>query len=347
MAMTHDQDADPEAADVADRWAAQRRDRPPPRTEDARKARSGHQRDPVWRAPVTRSVRTWSFLAAAVVVLFFLGDTFGWFGSGDDRARATPVPYVVEALDGLLEVQRHGSSQRVERLDVETGDRLICDADTRAVLHVTGAGMLRMEQGTELRVENRPAMGWRFYLERGQVTASIIAAPRLFQVGTPAGLVVDLGCVFTATVGDDGKTILLVRGGQVSFEEGRRKVFVPSGARVVAWPGRGPGTPVWGDASGPLRKAVARLDELVQSPALDLDVSGDRSALDELARISEPRHSLSLWYLLDHPHPQVARAAFEQLDALVPPPPEVDRDDIRAGHPAALALWRTELQAGW
>lgn|GEM_PF-4925919 len=304
-------------------------------------------RVPVWRAQGSRAVKTLSSLAAAAIVLFFLGDMLGWFGPGDGSDTRVQAAYMLEALEGAPEVQRRGVSHRGERLEVQVGDRLVCDAGSRAALRVSGAGMVRMEPGTDVRIDSAPAGGWRLYLERGQLSASIFAAPRLFQVGTPSGIAVDLGCVYTATVGEDGETILSVHGGQVSFETADRKVFVPDGARVVAWPGRGPGTPVWNDAPGPLMKAIARLDALASSPATDLDASGSRSAVEELDRITEVRHSLSLWHLLDHPHPQVARAALQRLSIVSPPPLAVDPDDIRARRPAAMTLWREDLEQGW
>jgi hypothetical protein len=304
------------------------------------------ERIPIWRSQGSWGARTLSLLAAAALLMFFLGDTLGWF-SEDEQPLPGAAPYVVEALEGQPVVQRRGVSHRADRLGVTAGDRLVCDGASRAALHVRSAGKVRMEPGTEMRVDSAPAGGWRLFLERGQVTASIFAAPRLFQVGTPSGIAVDLGCEYTATVGDDGETILSVRSGQVSFEAAERKVFVPQGARVVAWPGRGPGTPIWDDAPAPLRLAVAQLDDLADEPAADLDASGSRSAVDELGRISKPRHSLTLWHLLDHPHPQVARRALLLLTRLCPPPSGVDPEGLRAADPDALALWRQDLQTRW
>jgi hypothetical protein len=304
-------------------------------------------RNPVWRASATRSGTLISVLGAVAVTLFFLGDTLSWFGSGENLGRVQLAPYQVEALDGLVEVERHGTSLRVERFDAEVGDRLVCDSETRAVVRVAGAGMLRLEPETDLRLEVASDSGWRVYLEYGQVTASMSAAPRLFQMRTPSGVIVDLGCVFTATVGAGSGTLLLVRSGDAVFEAGERQVFVPQGAQVMAWPGRGPGTPVWEDSSGPLRMAVSSLDALAHAAPVDLEQSGADGALEELGRLSESRDSLMLWHLLSHPHPQVSHAAFNYLNALAPPSSKVDSEKVRLGDPAASGMWLEELRESW
>ncbi len=307
-------------------------------------------RSPVWKAGGNGFVRVVSMLAAVLLVVLFLSDALDWWPTGGDAGRDAESAYVVEALDGAAQVQRRGTIHTAERFALEAGDRVVCDELSSARLNVAHAGWLRMEAGTALRVDSEPrgaGDGWRLYLERGQVTASIFAAPRLFQVGTPSGIAVDLGCAYTASVGDSGETVLTVRGGQVSFETALRKVFVPEGARVVAWPGKGPGTPVWEDASAPLRRAFEWLDGLAETPAAELDSLESQSALSELSGIHEARHSLSLWHLLKHPHPQVARSVMKALLALCPPAGDVDLMALQALEPLALADWRTQLEAGW
>ncbi len=292
-------------------------------------------------------VRLVSLVAATVLVVLAVGELLGWRGAGDDAPPDAGSTYRVEALEGTPRVTRGGELLRSERLDVRPGDRVVCDDVTRAELRVRSAGSVRLEPGTELHVDDSPADGWRLFLARGQVTASIFAPPRLFQVGTPSGIAVDLGCVYTATVGDDGETVLAVRGGQVSFEAKERKVFVPDGARVVAWPGRGPGTPVWEDAPAPVKKAVEALDALRDRPVEDLAVLGLDGALAELRAVVEPRQSLSLWHLLDHPNPQVARGALATLERLSPPPWGVDPAAVLRGRAADREAWREDLERHW
>jgi len=298
-----------------------------------------------------RVLRMASLLAGAAVVLLLLAETFGWYGFEDGGGRLDPASdsvYVVEALQGLPSIRRHGSDEDMthERMDLQPGDEVVCDDVTRAELLVAEAGTVRLEPNSRLRVDGGSGgrEGWRLFLEEGQLTASIFAAPRLFQVGTPSGIAVDLGCFYTATVAENGETVLTVRGGQVSFETEQRKVFVPSGARVVARPGRGPGTPVWEDAPAALRSAVDSLDRLVATDPLDTDA---RWALEELGRLEEPRQSLTLWHLLEHPQGEVAGRARELLAALSPPPEGVQLKGIAAGNVAMRTRWRQVLESSW
>jgi len=293
----------------------------------------------------SRGLRLVSALAAAALLALLVHDGLESWSLDDETEPAvvsgvgpsgTPADegYLVEALAGSPLLRREGSDDAVAggRLAAREGDVLVCDAGSRADVHVAGAGRLRLEPDSRLRLERAPDEGWRLYLERGQLTASIFAAPRLFQVGTPAGIAVDLGCFYTATVGLDGSTTLSVRGGQVSFEVPGHRVLVPAGAEVVARPGLGPGTPCWADISPELKHALGRLDLLAQAargrggagqpPAGACLTPEDRAGLQLLtsAGPEATRLVLSLWHLLGHPCPEVARAATEALARQCPPP---------------------------
>ena len=169
------------------------------------------------QAPPRAARRVWPRLLPLATAAAALA-TLAWV-LREDR----PEPgYDVEALAGSLLVEDGRGDGRLR-----AGDALETDQRSRVRLGVAELGSLVLEPGTRLRVE-RPEDGAAgaehpFFLERGTVVASIFAAPRAFQVGTPAGIAVDLGCIYTTTVEADGSTRLAVLSGQVSFEAHERR----------------------------------------------------------------------------------------------------------------------------
>ncbi|MBM4014416.1 MAG: hypothetical protein FJ293_05560 [Planctomycetes bacterium] len=126
-----------------------------------------------------------------------------------------------------------GAADRTGALRV--GDRIVCGDGGSARVRVGEVGWLSLQPSTRLRVgaghgDAEKAGAFQLELERGTVAATIFAAPRVFALGTPGGIAVDLGCIYETTVADDGATFLKVTSGSVSFESGGRKVHVPSGA---------------------------------------------------------------------------------------------------------------------
>jgi hypothetical protein len=269
-------------------------------------------------------------LAAAASVLAALPFVF--------RRDGTGPAYRVETLEGSAQVEG-GAANGVLR----AGDALVTDGRSRVRLEVEGAGDVVLEPGTRLRVE-RPERGAQgaehlLYLERGTVVASIFAAPRAFQVGTPAGIAVDLGCIYRTTVEQDGATRLAVVSGQVSFEAEGRRAIVPSGAWCRARPGVGPGPAFREDASAAWVAAVERVEQDPDPPreALDPVLEGARGEED----------ALTLWHLLEHPSGEVRAAVLDALAELNPPPRDVDRAALLGGDRAALDRWRQAMPWSW
>jgi hypothetical protein len=254
------------------------------------------------------------------------------------RSRAEASPYRFEALAGTPTVG--GDARGRGRLAF--GERIECGPGSRARVHVGDIGSVELEPGSRLaarRAGDLPATdgaGYLLDLERGTVTASIFAAPRLFQLGTPAGLAVDLGCIYEATAEPNGTTLLRVVHGFVSFETPERRVLVPSGALARAYPGRGPGTPVWEDAPEELQRAARAIDE--GTDALDAELA-------TVLRTARAIDSLTLWHLLDLE--QRADRVVDRLAELIPPPPGVTASGVLAGDPAMRERWKRELGWGW
>jgi hypothetical protein len=228
------------------------------------------------------------------------------------------------------------------------GDRIVCEEGGRARLRVGEIGWLTLEERTRVRVVAGLAApgdveeegAYRLDLERGTVSARIFAAPRVFWLGTPSGIAVDLGCVYSTTVDDAGHATLAVKRGRVSFESEGRRVYVPAGASCRAWPGYGPGTPAWIDASEDVRAAAVRHDEA----RIRGDAAAARRAVEELLVDEDERDTLTLWHLLAVPEPDLRQDVFERLREFCPPPRGVSRDLLLSADPGALSTWLDALE---
>lgn len=308
-------------------------------------------------APRDRALRrlpralTIGLLAAAALVIGLAL----WHGAREphaDDAASPDAVYSVESSTGDFHVEdaRPGDGALV------AGSRLVTQAGSHLTLRVGPIGSVRVEGDTRLRIEQpEPATtdatdgagGYLLYLERGRISATIFAAPRLFQLGTPSGIAVDMGCAYTVAVDDAGITRLAVTVGQVSFETPQRKVLVPAGAGARAWPGRGPGTPVWDDATPAFREAVEWLDEraAAEAPAGALDVS---PSLTTVLATDRGEDSLSLWHLIDSGcDAEVRGRVYDRLAALEPPPAGVTREGCLARERMPLDTWRDTLGWAW
>lgn len=271
-------------------------------------------RDESTRLPARRVPRL--ALAAAAVVLVAWSATFLWRAGRDGYA-----------VDGLAGVAR-----------VVAGDELVTDVRTEAWLEVADLGGVTVRPGSRLRVDDREDDAHRFYLERGSIHARILARPRLFQVGTPAGLTVDLGCEYDLEVGDGGVVHLAVQTGRVAFETAGRKVLVPARAGCRADPGRGPDTPCFFDADPEFVRALR---------AVEFDPAPDPASVRRLIETARREDSLSLWHLLDAPSPALREAVQAKLALLAPAPPEATRERLLAGDEALREAWRRELESDW
>lgn len=211
----------------------------------------------------------------------------------------------------------------------ETGGGSVADVRIRDL------GALTVFGGSRLRLVGSSPSEHRFELERGRVSARVLAPPRLFVIDTPVAAAVDLGCAYDLEVDAAGRTHLRVTSGAVSLEGRGRKAYVPRGSEVVAAPGRGPGTPTRSDASEELKRAVTRFDE------------GDPRVGPSLVAAAGPLDTVTLWNLLERTDGEGREAVFRKLDELSTRPPGVTEEDVLSGRPEALEDWRRSLDSAW
>lgn len=232
---------------------------------------------------------------------------------------------------------------------VEGGRRLVeeswVDSGTEHTeLRLGSVGQVRLDPGTRLQVRRLQDDETRLFLERGSLHARVSgdARPRFFQVDTPATLCVDLGCEYTLSVDAAGAAEVVVRTGQVAFENEGREVYVPAGATCRATRARGAGTPHFEDAPTALVEALAAFDA-----AHALLPAERRTRADALlAATASARDALSAWHLLQDPDDEVASRARARLTAVAGAP---EGTGAGAGRPdaAARTRWKEHLSSSW
>ncbi|HKE00658.1 MAG TPA: hypothetical protein VKE69_06590 [Planctomycetota bacterium] len=282
-----------------------------------------------------RAAFVWIAAAAAGIAI-----AFTLFPKSGERAPERAPGYEVALLEGEATV---GSLalRREEPQRLGEGSVLRCGAGSRARIAIAGLGDADLEGPAEIALERSSAELHRLFLRHGGLRASISpsARPRLFQVGTPAGTAVDLGCIYTMAVRPDGRTELRVQLGRVAFEIGKRSVFVWSGASCVADPARGAGTPVDDAAGESLRSALRAYDG-------EDDAAARRRHLETALAAARSSDARTLWHLLGATERELREPVYERLAALSPPPARATREACLRGDADALEAWRVDLM-GW
>ena len=89
---------------------------------------------------------------------------------------------------------------------------------------------------------------------------------------------------------EHGVGLITVQGGWVGFEHDGREAFIPAGATGRTYPGRGPGTPTYTEASVALRAAIDTIDQVDGAAA-------QAAPLETVLREARPEDALTLWHL--------------------------------------------------
>lgn len=262
------------------------------------------------------------------------------------RTWAVAAAGIAAALLVVLAPFERGPGYRVAGVSgvarVFEGDELAV-AGRRATLFLAGLGEVDLEPGAQLGIVSTGEGGGAhaLRLHRGRLRAWILAAPRRFQIDTPAGLTIDLGCEYTLAVGDDGVSELEVHTGQVAFAFAGREVYVPAGASCRSLPERGPTAPVFGEID-PARRAV--VERFAGGTATEEDLA-------LLLELSSRDDALPLFALLTDP--SVQRPWRERIAALLrvhfhlPPEAEVPTDAVLDGDPEAREAWLERMRPFW
>ena len=278
-----------------------------------------------------RRLRVWPYSALAGAIAAVLIIAVGTMLIG---LRPRGAVWQVAVLDGRPTVGRL-SLQTQGTLGV--GQWLVTDASSRAEISVGDIGSVEVAPNSRVRLVSARPTDNRIELQRGRVRAMIFAPPRRFAVDAPSGTAIDLGCMYTLQIADDGTGLLHVESGWVAFAYDARESFVPAGASAQTRPGVGPGTPYFDDADVRLREALPRVD-------FDPVISPDRAAaLETVLAAARPRDAITLWHLLPRVRPEERGRVFDRLAQLVPPGNAVTREGILRGDRRMLETWWDQL----
>jgi anti-sigma factor RsiW len=257
--------------------------------------------------------------AACAVLLVIAGSAYWW-----TRDSVVGPWEVAQTKDGISRRMTSG-----EWVETEDG--------SEARITVGALGTVDVAPGTRVRLGEVSESEYRLALARGTISAEIVAPPRLFIVDTPASTVVDLGCAYTVTVGEDGAGQLRMTSGWAALEFKGRESLVPAGAICRTRPGAGPGTPYFEDAPAALKEAVDDFDEGTRRA----------EALAVIIRDARARDTLTLWHLLSRVGEPDRVRVYDRIAAFAPPPAGVSRSQILALDADALREWREELAWKW
>lgn len=231
-----------------------------------------------------------------------------------------------------LELSAHAG--RVQPGTLAVGETLRLDGSSTASVAVARLGTMEVQGVSDVTLTSTESTRHRLRLDRGGVRVRIWAPPSRVAFTTPAGDVIDLGCIFTLTVDGGGAAHVVVETGWVQLENGHGEVLVPAGASTSMTAGRPPLVPVYEDATNAFREGVRAIE----------DGPGDRfaPAWRDIRRDARPRDVLTLLVLaLRLPVDQ--RATLLEYAAILAPPPRPIAGDVRSLDDTAVWEWFDSL----
>ncbi len=216
---------------------------------------------------------------------------------------------------------------------LQEGESLVTGAGDSARVQVADIGQVDVAPNSRLRLVRAQNNLHRLALDRGQLSAHVVAPPRLFLVDTPSAVAVDLGCAYTLRVDDAGNTRLQVTTGSVSLEGSEQAITVTAGSVCLTRKGKGTGTPFAANAPAAFQSALQRFD---------FENGGD-SALKDILQSARSQDALTLFYLLPRVSLFQRERFIHRLITYYPLPKGVTRVGIRKLDPDMLAKWKAQI----
>jgi hypothetical protein len=183
-----------------------------------------------------------------------------------------------------------------------------------ATVEIARLGILNAKPGTQLELNTTGPTQHRLTLSRGEIDVRVWAPPGRVGVHTPAGDVIDLGCIFSLAVDEDGAAHLTVHTGWVNLVNTHGNSFVPAGASASMMAEREPQVPLYDDASDTFKRAVRALESNTEV--------GDPSSIGTITQEARPRDAITLLLLssIDGLDRNTRTALLETANKLQPAP---------------------------
>ncbi|HEY0024571.1 MAG TPA: hypothetical protein VGB24_16775 [Longimicrobium sp.] len=251
-------------------------------------------------------------------------------------ARSLDAPWTVRRMQGVVMAggqpvsDTPGGDVLREQEWVETG------SGGAARIKVGRIGRAELGPGSRARLVRAEGAEHRMAMDRGTLHARIWAPPRFFLVETPSALAIDLGCIYTLSLDENGAGVLRVESGEVELVEGSRRAVVLAGNEATLTPGAGPGLPYPVRAGPAFRRALR-----------GYEAREDAEALQVLLAASDAGTTITLWHLLQRVAPAERRLVYARLVQLAPPPAGVTDSAALELDPRAMLRWRRSLERSW
>lgn len=253
-----------------------------------------------------------SLAMAASLLLALLGAaTFWQWRESWPTGRAWPL--TLRTVTAAGEVKSLGVNRPLE-----------LDAQTSAQVEIARIGAMEVAPGSALTLSQTTAARHRLVLDRGDVRVRVWAPPGRFAIRTPAGDVIDLGCIFDLSV-DAAGARLHVATGWVQLSNFLGESLIPAGTSATMTRDARPAVPVYDDAAPQFKEAVRTFERTT-----------DDASLADLARHARRRDVITLLVLAHQSADAHKRALLERAAVLKPPPPGVTVEQVLAD---STRLW--------
>jgi len=302
--------------------------------------RSSHAADPIATHFSYATVRFWApALAMAATIVLMIGGTYRTRTISDSGPT-----WEVEQMDGQPRIESASQSARLEGIGrLAVGQTLATDHKSRARLDVSTIGQVTVDPNTRVRLVSTREGRHELALAHGTLHAFIAAPPGQFVVNTPSSTAIDLGCVYTLHIDEDGSGLLSVAAGWVAFEYKGRESFVPARASSRTDPELGPGTPRYDDTDEAFQRALERFD-------YDRSRAARSAGLAYVLEHARSNDAMTLWHLIARTDETERDVVIDALEKRSPMPLGVTRDAVMNLNRAALDLWWDSLglqDASW
>ena len=221
--------------------------------------------------------------------------------------------------------------------DLGVGETIETDASSQAKINVAKIGEVVLDSNTRVTLLRTRPTEHRISLEKGRMHAKIWAPPRLFFVNTPSAEAIDLGCEYTLEVDAAGRGLLHVTLGEVALVRDGREVYVPRYAMCELWPGIGPGTPFFEDASDTFVRLLEQFDFQ----------NGGDDAFKALLSEARDRDTFTLWHMLSRVDGDRRVQVLDRMIELVGLPTGISREGTLRLDQNMLEAWKEAMDTVW
>jgi len=235
-----------------------------------------------------------------------------------------------------LTIERGTSPTAPASSQLRLNEALQLDPRASAEVAIARIGTMHVAPGSALTVSETTSRRHRVLLQRGAVSVRVWAPPAAFAFTTPAGSVIDLGCVFDLSVDPDGTSRLRVDTGWVEMANGWGESLVPAGASSIMTAAARPGVPVFDDAAPEFAAGVRTIER-------DADAAAHNGTLDAVLRAARPRDVLTLLTLTAVSPASARRPIVDRAAELWPPPSTVNASAVAGGDREQLWRWYRTL----